>query len=278
MTTIADNKTDEAATETVNDVDQTILIDQLNRQLDRTKQIKVLLSDDVLFEGLSGDTKQTLKGAYGDDIVVYYQQTYTTVKPGQTYIAALEDSTNMSLVCYTEAEFVAAATKQNVELSLWAYNQKDLDKRQGVKKTKISPKVKGLVSNANMSLFLFTSLADLNGDEFPIAGLTKEQVTAAKASLEEEDFALSTYATENNLSINDKQVKDQQIEACIFLSGYPTSLQSYITMTGVKWVGSAERKGLIKNTVNNVTGQQVILLIIDVRVKNNANILNHLGY
>jgi|NOAtaT_7_FD_contig_31_4947995_length_3196_multi_8_in_0_out_0_4 hypothetical protein len=236
----------------------------------------------ILFEGLSNETKVELKANWGQNIIVYYQQKYTTISAGETYAMALENTTsNFSKECYTEAEFIVSAQEAGFDPILWAYSQKDLDKKLGVTNTKQKqPKTRITPTKSNFSAYLFTSMTDLNDGDFPITGITREQVMAAKASLEEEDFALAEHANANNLSINSDEVRGQQIEACIFLVGSVKGLENYISTSGVKWIGipDSNRKGLIKNTVNSSSGQQVILLIIDVRLRANRTILTQLGY
>jgi hypothetical protein len=235
----------------------------------------------TLFEGLSNETKVELKAKWGQNIIVYYQQKYTTISAGETYAMALENPSNFSKECYTEAEFIVSAQEAEFDPILWAYSQKDLDKKLGVTNTKQKqPKTRVVPTKSNFSAYLFTSMTDLNDGDFPITGITREQVMAAKASLEEEDFALAEHANANNLSINSDEVRGQQIEACIFLVGSVKGLENYISTSGVKWIGSPDspRKGLIKNTVNSSTGQQVILLIIDVRLRANRTVLTQLGY
>lgn len=255
-------------------------------ETDRTKNIKVLSTVDnsVLFEGPSSETKVQLKSRFGEDITVQYLQQYTSISAGESYSEALSNPQNVNGFFYTEAEFLSFYEKSH-DLILWAYSERDLQKKLGVNKkketkTKQHNKIRNKVYSGtpNLSAFLFTSMTDLEGEEFPINGITKEQVLAAKSSLEEEDYALAEYANANSLSINDEAVKKQQIEVCIFITGTVKGLESYITNTGVKWIGSNERKGLIKNTVSSTTGQQTILLIIDVRLKPNKTILTQLGY
>ena len=245
------------------------------------------LEQTTLFEGLSNETKVELKAKYGHNIQVYYQQQYTTIGAGQTYVEALADDRNINKLCYTEVEFLAYAQEMGADPILWAYSQKDLDKKLGTNKTSKQKQSKtyysshsSLTKTPNLAAYLFTSMSDIEGDEFPFIGITKEQVTAAKSSLEEEDYALAEYANANNLSINDEQVRAQQIEACIFLAGSVKGLESYISNSAVKWIGGGEsnRKGLIKNTVNSATKQQIILLIIDTRLRANRTILTQLGY
>lgn len=261
---------------------------------DRTKQIKVVSNATeespsvVLFEGLSAETKVELKAKWGENITVYYQQLYTTIEPPsdgnvQTYkqaIESIENVENISCLAYTEEEFLQYAKDNNYDPILWAYNQKDLDRKLNKTHKDKKKKVETKQSNCfvpNLAVYLFTSLSDLPEGNFPLVGLTKQQVNAAISSLEEEDFALAKYANENNLSINDEKVRQQQIEAVIFFAGSPNYINHLISYSKVRWIGG-ERQGLIKNSINSQTGQQVIMLIIDVTLPCNRYILTELGY
>jgi hypothetical protein len=245
----------------------------------RTVRIKNTLGE-ILFEGETGLTRKELEQQYEDVASVEYKVLYTTVNATQSYEEALVDPTQVSMACFSQQEFEDSLA-YDFDCKYIAYNEIGLKRLKRTTKVVVKKKYEPL--KAQLSIYFFTSLDQLEDGRFPIKGVSPLQVSTAKHVLAIEDEVRNEFIAANPEATNE-QIKEQQIESVLFLVGSPFLIDAYIKLSNLSWIRdrSADEtdektpiKGLIKEPIGN---KMITMLLSDVTLKKNIDVMNHVGW
>lgn len=252
----------------------------------RTVRIKNTLGE-ILFEGETQLTRKQLEEQFEDVASVEYKVLYTTVNAIQSYEEALVDPTQISQLCFSKEEFESFLNPfENgnpfVDYTFIAYNEIGLKRQK--KTTRVVVKKKYEPLKAQLSIYFFTSLEQLEDGRFPIKGVSPLQVNTAKHVLAIEDEVRNEFIAANPEATNE-QIKEQQIESVLFLVGSPFLIDAYIKLSNLSWIRdrSADEtdektpiKGLIKEPIGK--DRMITMLLLDVTLKRNIDVMNHVGW
>lgn len=276
--------------------DALIILDKLTSKPVKSAPIvrTVLVKDvdgNVLFEGQTEHTKEQLKVKFGADITVNYSVLYTTINATQTYEQALIDPYQVSHFAYSLEEFKQWLQQLNDGngvanvYTYTAYSELNL-KRQKYSRNGKSKQFSNSVVDPNLkaslSLYFYTSLAQLDDSRlfFPIKGVSNLQAEIARDVLASEDEEVNEFVR-LNLNAKYDEIKQQQVESVLFLSGSPSLIDTYIKGTNLKWITfrdgvEGQVKGLIHSPIKN--NHRVTMLLLNVHFNRNEQVMKDVGW
>lgn len=251
----------------------------------RTVRIKDT-SNNILFEGETELTKKELEAQFEDVATVEYKVLYTTVNATQSYEEALVDPTQVSISCFSQQEFeeYLSSVASGIDYTYIAYNEIGL--RRQKKTTRVVIKKKYEPLKAQLSIYFFTSLDQLEDGRFPIKGISPLQISTAKNVLAIEDAVRNEFIAANP-EATIEQIKEQQIESVLFLVGSPFLIDAYISraVSNLSWIrdrlpnetsNEMPIKGLIKEPIGK--NKLITMLLLDVTFKRNIDVMQHVGW
>ena len=287
--------TDITTTDTINNLEATTttndalaIIKQLTNKpikfITPTRTVRIKnASDEVLFEGETELTRKELEAQFEDVASVEYKVLYTTVNATQTYTEALTDPTQISMNCFSQQEFeeYLVSVAAGIDYKYIAYNEIGLKRQK--KTTRVVIKKKYDPLKAQLSIYFFTSLDQLEDGRFPIKGISPLQIQTAKEVLTIEDAARNEFIAANP-EASPEQIKEEQVESVLFLVGSTFLIDAYIKMSNLSWIkfrlddndNEVPIKGLIKEPIGK--DKHITMLLLNVKFKRNIDVMQHVGW
>jgi hypothetical protein len=252
--------------------------------ISRTVRIKNTLGE-VLFEGETQLTRKQLEEQFEDVATVEYKMLYTTVNATQSYDEALVDPTQVSMDCFSQQEFEEhlSTIESPIDYKYIVYNELGLKRLKKTAKVVLKKKYEPL--KAQLSIYFFTSLSQLENGRFPIKGMSPLQISTAKEVLAIEDEARNEFMAANP-EATIEEIKQQQVESVLVLVGSPFLVDAYISkqLSNLSWIrfrldendNEVPTRGLIKEPIGK--DKMITMLLLNVNNKRNVDVMRHVGW